>query len=111
MKLLGKTALITGSAKGLGRRTALELAAHGCDVAINYVNSRDEAERLVEEIGALGRKAYAIQANIAIADDSERLVSETEKRLGGSTFSSTMPGRSFGSVVCSRTIRRTTSTI
>ena len=82
MKLLGKTALITGSAKGLGRRTALELAAHGCDVAINYVNSRDEAERIVGEIGALGRKAYAIQANIAIANDSERLVSETERRLG-----------------------------
>ncbi len=83
MKLLGKTALITGSAKGLGRRTALELATHGCDVAINYVNSRDEAERLVEEIGALGRKAYAIQADIAISADSERLVSEAEKRFGG----------------------------
>ncbi|MFC4597034.1 SDR family oxidoreductase [Cohnella hongkongensis] len=80
--MLGRTALVTGSAKGLGRRTALELASHGCDVAINYVNSRDEAERLVEEIEALGRKAYAIQANIAIAADSERLVSEAERRFG-----------------------------
>jgi len=83
LKLLGKIALVTGSATGLGRRTALELASIGCDVAINYVASRDEAERLVEEIAALGRKAYAIQADIARADDAERLVSETEKRLGG----------------------------
>jgi len=83
LKLLGRIALVTGSATGLGRRTALELAANGCDVAINYVTSRDDAERLVEEIAALGRKAYAIQADIARADDAERLVAETEKRLGG----------------------------
>jgi len=83
VKLTGKIALITGSAKGLGRRTALELASHGCDVAINYVTSRDDAERLVDEIAALGRKAYAIQADIARADDAERLVSEVEKRFGG----------------------------
>ncbi|TVX98812.1 SDR family oxidoreductase [Cohnella terricola] len=81
--MTGKIALITGSAKGLGRRTALELASHGCDVAINYVTSRDEAERLVDEIAALGRKSYAIQADIARADDAERLVSEVEKRFGG----------------------------
>jgi 3-oxoacyl-[acyl-carrier protein] reductase len=83
VKLGGKTALITGSAKGLGRRTALELAAQGCDVAINYVTSRDEAEVLVTEIEAMGRKACAIQADIAKADDAERLVSEVESKLGG----------------------------
>ncbi|XID96134.1 SDR family oxidoreductase [Paenibacillaceae bacterium WGS1546] len=81
--MLGRTALITGSAKGLGRRTALELASHGCDVAVNYVTSRDEAEGLVEEIAALGRKAYAFQADIAREDDAERLVAEVEKRFGG----------------------------
>lgn len=83
LKLLGRTALITGSAKGLGRRTALELASSGCDVAINYVSSREEAEELVLAIESMGRKACAIQADIAKADDAERLVSEVESCLGG----------------------------
>ncbi|WP_373692434.1 SDR family oxidoreductase [Cohnella silvisoli] len=83
LRLLGRIALITGSAKGLGRRTALELASSGCDLAINYVSSREEAEKLVQDIELMGRKACAIQADIAKADDAERLVSEVEERLGG----------------------------
>lgn len=83
VKLAGKTALVTGSAKGLGRRTALELAALGCNVAINYVTSREEAESAVREIQALGREAIAIRADIADADEAKRLVAETEERLGG----------------------------
>jgi 3-oxoacyl-[acyl-carrier protein] reductase len=81
-KLLGKTALVTGSAKGLGRRTALELASLGCDVAVNYVTSRAEAERVCEEISAMGRRAVALQADVAKAEEAERLVTETERRLG-----------------------------
>lgn len=61
----GKVALITGGARGIGRATALKLAHSGCDVAIVYYNSSDEAERLVEEIKQLGRVAVAIQANVA----------------------------------------------
>jgi len=83
VRLLGRTALITGSAKGLGRRTALELASNGCDVAINYVTSRDEAEQLAKDIVSMGRRACAIQADIAQADDAERLVSAVEDTLGG----------------------------
>jgi 3-oxoacyl-[acyl-carrier protein] reductase len=82
-RLMGRTALITGSAKGLGRRTALELASCGCDVAINYVNSEAEATLLVREIKAMGRRAISIQADIAKAADAERLVSEVESKLGG----------------------------
>lgn len=83
MRLSGRTALVTGSAKGLGRRTALELAASGCDVAINYVTSRDEAERLVQDIERMGRRACAVHGDIAKTDDAERLVSEVENKLGG----------------------------
>lgn len=83
MKLLGRTALITGSAKGLGRRTAIELASIGCDIAINYVSSRVEAEELVRTIESMGRRSCAIQADIAKADDAERLVTEVERCLGG----------------------------
>ncbi|WP_080834070.1 MULTISPECIES: SDR family oxidoreductase [Cohnella] len=81
-KLLGRTALVTGSAKGLGRRTALELAALGCDVVVNYVSSRTEAEGVCADIAALGRQAIAVQADIAKPDDAERLVGEAESRFG-----------------------------
>jgi len=80
--LYGKTALVTGSAKGLGRRTALELAAAGCDVALNYVTSREEAERAAADIRAMGRRAVAIQADISREDEANRLVSEVERELG-----------------------------
>ncbi|WP_276354303.1 SDR family oxidoreductase [Cohnella caldifontis] len=78
----GKTALVTGSAKGLGRRTALELAASGCDVALNYVSSREEAERAAADILAMGRKAVAIRADISREEEADRLVSEVERELG-----------------------------
>lgn len=80
--LIGKTALVTGSAKGLGRRTALELAAIGCDVALNYVKSRDEAEQVAAEIRAMGRRAVAIGADISRAEETDRLVTEVERQLG-----------------------------
>jgi len=63
--LTGKTALITGGARGIGKATALKLAKSGCDIAIIYYNSSDEAEKLVKEIEQMDRKAIAIQANVA----------------------------------------------
>ncbi len=60
-----KVALITGGARGIGRATALKLAHAGCDIAIVYYNSSDEAAVLIEEIQALGRRAISIQANVA----------------------------------------------
>ncbi len=63
--LNNKVALITGGARGIGKATALKLAHAGCDIAIVYYNSSDEAELLVNEIQDLGRVAIAVQANVA----------------------------------------------
>src|SRR5213075_1365092 len=64
--LAGKVALVTGAARGIGRATARKLAAAGCDVAVNYYNSADEAASLCEEIRSLGRRACALQASVGI---------------------------------------------
>ena len=75
----GKVALITGSATGLGKMTALSLARQGCHLAINYVNSKDEAEALSREIEGFGVKTIAIKADIASERELYSLVDQTEE--------------------------------
>jgi len=84
MSLKGKVALITGSARGLGKSAAIALAREGCHVAVNYLTSRAEAERLAEEIGGLGVKCSAIRADILKREDLERMVREAEDFFGTS---------------------------
>ena len=63
--LAGKIAFITGGARGIGRAVALKLAGAGCDVAIAYHNSHEEAEAVCAAIRALGRRALAMQADVS----------------------------------------------
>lgn len=83
MMLDGKVALITGSAKGLGRRTALELARLGCNVVVNYSKSGKEALELVDELESIGVRSIAVQADIARREDVFKLYHEAEDRFGG----------------------------
>ena len=69
MLLEGRTALVTGASKGVGKGIALALAGEGCDVAVNYRSDRDGAERTAAEIGALGRRAVVICGDVAKAAD------------------------------------------
>lgn len=76
-------ALVTGAGKRLGREMALYLAHRGYDVAVHYASSRKEAEAVVKEITALGRKAVALRADLLIETQVEKLVPMAVQGLGG----------------------------
>ncbi|CAN5520948.1 3-oxoacyl-[acyl-carrier-protein] reductase [soil metagenome] len=81
-RLAGKTALITGASRGIGREIALAYAREGADVACNYYKSEADAELLVAEIEQLGRKAFAIKADVAQFDQSKAMVEQATEALG-----------------------------
>ncbi|WP_127584843.1 SDR family oxidoreductase [Paenibacillus koleovorans] len=82
--LQGKLACITGSAKGLGKMTALALADLGCDVAVNYVTSEREADALVAKLEAREVKALAVRADIADSEQANRLIDTVESHWNAS---------------------------
>jgi len=63
--LSGKVALVTGGSRGIGRAIARKLGGAGCDVVVNYYNGHAEAGSICEELRAAGRRAVAVQANVA----------------------------------------------
>ena len=73
MKLLGKKALVTGAARGIGRGCALELARAGADVAVND-RERSAAEPVAAEIRALGRQAAVVEGDVFARPSCERVV-------------------------------------
>jgi NAD(P)-dependent dehydrogenase (short-subunit alcohol dehydrogenase family) len=73
MLLPGKTALITGAAKGVGRGIALELAREGCDVAVNDFGDSDGAEATAAEIRAMDRQAFAVLADVGSSTEVNRM--------------------------------------
>jgi NAD(P)-dependent dehydrogenase (short-subunit alcohol dehydrogenase family) len=81
MLLTSTTALVTG-AKRIGAAVAEALAARGADIAIHYNRSRDEAERTVDAVHALGRRAEAFQANLSEPAECRRLVKDVVERFG-----------------------------
>lgn len=81
-KLDGKSAIVTGASRGIGRDIALYLAKEGAMVAVNYSGSKDRADAVVEEIKATGGKAFAIQANVDQSDDVQNLISSTIEQYG-----------------------------
>lgn len=80
--LRGQVALVTGSARGIGRATALRLAEAGADLVINYVKSRGAAETLAESISALGRKVLAVKADISERDDIDEMMQAIDETCG-----------------------------
>ncbi len=80
--LAGKTALVTGAGKRLGRAVALRLAEEGADVVVHYNSSAAEARGVCGEIEALGRRAAALQANLRDVNEIRRLFAEAGKQFG-----------------------------
>jgi 3-oxoacyl-[acyl-carrier protein] reductase len=82
MNIQGRIALVTGGSRGIGRASVLALANAGCDVAVNYLHTSNEAESLVREIVSRGQRAVAIQADVSREVDVKRLVRTVEPDLG-----------------------------
>lgn len=80
--LNGKVALITGASKGIGAVTALEMARSGATVIVNYNGSEKAAEQVVADIKAAGGHAIAIQADVSLEQDVERLFDEAIAAFG-----------------------------
>ena len=82
MNLEGKTVLVTGASRGIGKEIALYLAKAGANVAVNYAGNAELAEQVAQEIRDLGRDSITIQANVADRADVERMVKETVDHFG-----------------------------
>jgi 3-oxoacyl-[acyl-carrier protein] reductase len=80
-RLAGRTALVTGASRGIGRAIALAFASNGADVACNYSSNEEAAIAVCEEIGALGVRATAVRGDVAQAEDVEQLVRDVLDRF------------------------------
>jgi len=80
--LAGRKAIVTGSSRGIGRATALELARRGADVLVNYKTNAPAADSVVAEIGRMGRKALAVQASVSDRQAVEAMFATAERELG-----------------------------
>ena len=80
--LSGRTALVTGGSRGIGRAIALSLAGAGADVAINYRRDQAAAEATVRDVQAMGRKAKAYAASVETWDEDQAMVAEVLADFG-----------------------------
>ena len=78
----GKTVLITGGSRGIGRATALRLASEGANVAINYFSRKTDADQTLQELEATGTKAVSIAGDVSQPVEAERIVAEARETLG-----------------------------
>jgi 3-oxoacyl-[acyl-carrier protein] reductase len=83
MKLSGKTAIVTGGGRDIGRACAIRLAEEGANVAINYFSSSEGADSAVAEIKAAGGNAFALQGDLNTQEGVDALVNKTVADFGG----------------------------
>jgi 3-oxoacyl-[acyl-carrier protein] reductase len=82
MELSDKTAIVTGASLGIGSAIALDLAAHGANVVVNYRRHDAEAQQICDQIGRNGRRALAVKADVASFQDAQALVDKAVAEFG-----------------------------
>jgi 3-oxoacyl-[acyl-carrier protein] reductase len=82
-RLNGKTAIVTGSSRGIGKATALLFAEEGANVIVNYNRSADEAHRVQKHIEEMGSEAVTFKADVADKSEVEEMVEKTVSTYGG----------------------------
>lgn len=80
--LTGRTALVTGSSRGIGRACALRLAEAGADIVVNYVTSESAANELAKKIQSLGRNVAVVKADVSEKDDIDSMIEFVDERFG-----------------------------
>lgn len=81
-KLEGRTALVTGSSRGIGKAVALALGKAGCNVLVNYLQEREAAQSVAEQIRGMGRGCVVRQGDVSIKSDAQRIVADAEGSIG-----------------------------
>lgn len=80
--LKGKTAIVTGASRGIGKATALKLASLGANIVLNYRSNEEEASKVEEEIKALGVETIMVKADISKMDEVENMISTAKEKFG-----------------------------
>ena len=82
MSLTGKTAIVTGGSRGIGRAVCLELARRGCNIVLSFAGNTAAADQTVSDCQALGVQALAVQGNVADADAVKALFDAALEKFG-----------------------------
>jgi NAD(P)-dependent dehydrogenase (short-subunit alcohol dehydrogenase family) len=82
MQCVGKVVLVTGAQQGIGRAMAIEFAAAGADVAINWLDDERAAEAVADQVRSHGRRALTVKADVAYIEQSQAMVAAAERGLG-----------------------------
>ena len=78
----GKTAIVTGAAKGIGRAIALKLASKGANIVLNYRSSEEKAIEVEQEIKSLGVEVLRVKGDISVLSDVENLINSAKEKFG-----------------------------